>query len=137
MARFLRVVSAICLSLAVLSAAETLLAQTPATASEFYMQYRKIFAAAKKIEDVLPYMSAETKKQVESTPPKERAEMFEFIKMMNDQTNIKVVKETKTATGATLSVTALDSDKKPTTAEVTIVREGNAFKLGKESWTSK
>ena len=137
MTRILRLVSAICLSVAVMSAAETLLAQTAATASEFYLQYRKVFAAAKKVEELLPYMSAEQKKQIESTPPADRAEMFEFVKMMSDQTNVKIVKETKTGTGATLDVTAVDSDKKPVTGVVTIVREGNAFKLGKESWTSK
>ena len=137
MTRILRLVGALCVSLVVMPAGERLLAQTPATASEFYMQYRKVFAAAKKVEELIPYMSAETRKQIESTPAAERAQMFEFVKMMGDQTNVKIVKATPTATGATLSVTALDADKKPTTGEITIVKEGNAFKLGKESWTSK
>lgn len=137
MTRMQRLVSAIALSAAVVSAAEPLLAQTAATASEFYMQYTKVFASAKKVEDLFPYMSAETKKQIESTPAAERVQMFEMVKMMGDHTNVKVVKETKTATGATLNVTALDSDKKPVTGEITIVREANAFKLGTESWTSK
>jgi hypothetical protein len=134
MTRILRAVSAISLSLAVLSAAEPILAQTPATASDFYLQYVKVFASAKKVEDLLPYMSADTKKQIESTPPAERVQMFEMVKMMGDHTNVKVAKETKTATGATLNVTAIDSDKKPVTGEITIVKEGNAFKIGKESW---
>lgn len=103
MTRILRLVSAMCVSVAVMSVAEPLVAQTPATASEFYMQYRKVFASAKKVEELLPYMSAATKKQVESTPAAERAQMFEMVKMMGDQTNVKIVKETRTPTGATLA----------------------------------
>ena len=101
------------------------------------MQYTKVFASSKKIEDLIPYMSAETRKQIESTPAADRAEMFDMVKMIGWHTNVKVVKETKTATGATLNVTALDPDKKLTTGEITIVKEGNAFKIGKESWTTK
>ena len=107
------------------------------SASDFYLQYRKAFDAAKKIEDVLPYMSAETTKQVQATPPAERAQMFEMIKMMGTLTNVKIVKETKTATGATLMVNALDTDKKNTTGTIDIVQEGGKWKLGKESWSSK
>jgi hypothetical protein len=119
----------------VLLAASSLFAQAaPGSASEFYLKYRKAFDAAKKIEDVLPFMSADTKKQIESTPPAQRGEMFEMIKMMGAISNVKSVQETKTAAGATLSVSALDPDKKPTTGEITIVKEGTAWKLGKESW---
>ena len=49
-------VSVVCLPI-VLLAATALFAQagTP-SASDFYLQYRKAFDAAKKIEDVLPFM---------------------------------------------------------------------------------
>jgi hypothetical protein len=138
MTRRLRVVSALCLPMVVLALSSPVRAQAPAgqTGTQFYVEYQKAFSAAKKIEDLLPYMSAGTKKQVEATPPKDRAEMFGMIKMMNTYTGVKVVKETKTATGATLTVEALDSDKKKATGEITLVREGNAWKLDKESWTS-
>jgi hypothetical protein len=68
--------------MAVLAAAITVLAgpalaqvPAPGSASEFYLQYRKAFANAKTIDDLLPYMSAATRKQVEATPPGERADM--------------------------------------------------------------
>ena len=129
--------SIVCLPI-VLAATTSLFAQAAGqSASDFYMQYRKAFDAAKKIEDVLPFMSADTTKQVQATPPAERAQMFEMIKMMGTLTNVKIVKETKTATGATLAVTALDSDKKNTTGTIDIVQEGGKWKLGKESWSSK
>jgi hypothetical protein len=124
----------ICLPI-VLFATASLLAQAPAqSASDFYMQYRKAFDAAKKIDDVLPFMSADTTKQIMATPPAERGQMFEMIKMMGALTNVKITKETRTATGATLTVTGLDSDKKITTGTIDIVQENGKWKLGQESW---
>lgn len=122
-----------------LGAAGSVFAQAPAagSASEFYMKYRKVFDAAKKVEDLLPYMSAETKKQVESTPPGERGQMFEMIKMFGAITNVKIVKEAPSPKGATLTVEALDPDKAKTTGTIEVVKEGPAWKLGKESWKSR
>jgi hypothetical protein len=60
--------------------------------------------------------------------------MFEMIKMMGALTNVKITKETRTATGATLTVTGLDSDKKNTTGTIDIVQENGKWKLGQESW---
>jgi hypothetical protein len=128
--------SVVCLPV-VLFATAPVLAQAAPSASDFYMQYRKAFDAAKKIEDVLPFMSAETTKQIQATPAAERGQMFEMIKIMGALTNVKITKETRTANGATLTVTALDSDKKNTTGTIDIVKENNAWKLGKESWSTK
>jgi hypothetical protein len=126
----------ICLPILLLVTA-SVFAQAATSASDFYLQYRKAFDAAKKIEDVLPFMSADTTKQIQSTPPAERGQMFEMIKMMGALTNVKITKETKTATGATLTVNAIDSDKKPTVGTIDIVQESGKWKLGKESWSSK
>lgn len=122
-----------------MSPAGTVFAQAPAagSASEFYMQYRRVFDSAKKVEDLLPYMSAETKKQVESTPAGERGQMFEMIKMFGAITNVKIVKEVRSPKGATLTVEALDPDKAKTTGSIEVVKEGTAWKLGKESWKSQ
>jgi hypothetical protein len=126
----------ICLPMLLLVTA-SVFAQAATSPSDFYLQYRKAFDAAKKIEDVLPFMSADTTKQIQATPPAERGQMFEMIKMMGTLTNVKITKETKTATGATLTVTAIDSDKTPTIGMIEIVQEGGKWKLGKESWSSK
>jgi hypothetical protein len=111
--------------------------QAQGTASEFYLKYRKAFDAAKKIEELFPYMSAATRKDIESTPAGERSKMFEFIKMMGAVTNMKIAKETPTSTGATLSVTAIDADKAKVTGTIEIVKEGGGWKVGKENWSSK
>ncbi len=106
------------------------------TVSQFYMTYRTAFDKAKTIDELLPYMSKETRAQVEATPAAERPKMFGVIKIMGTLTNVKIVKEEKTATGATLTVEGVDSDKKKTTGTIEVVKENGAWKIGKESWSS-
>ena len=106
------------------------------TATQFYMEYRAAFDQAKAVEDILPFMSASRRKQVESTPADERKQMFEMIKMMGALTNIKITKETRSGNGATLMVDALDGDKSKTTGTVTLVQENGAWKIDKESFKS-
>jgi hypothetical protein len=106
------------------------------TASQFYMAYRAAFDKAASIEQLLPYMSKPTRAQVDATPAAERAKMFEVVKMLGTLTSVKVLKETKTADGVTLTVEGIDSDKKKTTGQVEVVRESGAWKLGGESWSS-
>jgi hypothetical protein len=108
----------------------------PQTASDFYLSYRSAFDKATKIDELLPFMARETRAEVEATPASERAQMFEFIKMVGTLTGVKVIREAKTGTGATLTVEALDPDRKKTVGTINIVREGGAWKLGKESWSS-
>lgn len=108
------------------------------TATQFYMAYRAAFDKATKIDDILPYMCAANRKQAESTPAAERSKMFEMIKMMDTNTKVKVLKEDKQTDGSVvLAVTAYDTDqKKDVSAKVTVVKEGGAWKLVKEAWTS-
>lgn len=108
------------------------------TATQFYMAYRAAFDKATKIEDILPYMCAENRKQAESTPADERAKMFGMIKMMDTNTKVKVLREDRQVDGSVvLGVSAYDTDqKKDVGATVTIVKEDGAWKLVKESWTS-
>jgi len=127
----------ICLPLVLLATASVFSQAATQSPSDFYLQYRKAFDAAKKIEDVMPFMSADTTKQIQATPPAERAQMFEMIKMMGTLTNVKIAKEAHAGNGATLTVTALDSDKKNTIGTIEIVQEGGKWKVGKESWSTK
>jgi Domain of unknown function (DUF4878) len=136
MRRLLRA-TVVCSAIVLLATGSLFAQAAAASASDFYLQYRKAFDAAKKIEDVLPFMSADMTKQIQATPPAQRGEMFDMIKMMGTLTNVKIVKETRTGNGATLTVNALDSDKKNTVGTIDIVKENGAWKLGKESWSSK
>ena len=99
------------------------------------MAYRAAFAKAGKVEDLFPFMGAAQRAQVEKTPAAERPEMFKFIKEFNNFANVKVLRETKSATGATLEVEGITpEDKKKATATVEVLREGGAWKIGRESW---
>ena len=124
--------AALCAAMALLT---PLAAQTK-TASQFYMDYRTAFDKATKIDDVLPYMSKQRADEVAATPADERAKMFEMIKMMGALTEVKILKEAKTPDGATLTVEALDPEKKKTTGTVKVIKEGDAWKLDGESWKS-
>lgn len=132
---FVRLAVALVMVLAVATAAA---AQAPTqTASEFYMAYRAAYAKAKTIEDLSPYMSKEMRAMVEKTPAAERPKMFEFTKQMSTSlSNVKVVKETKTDEGVTLTVEAMDGKEKMT-GQVRIVMESGAWKMGRESWSNK
>ncbi len=108
------------------------------TATEFYKEYQASFAKAKKLEDITSYWSAERVKQVNQMPAAQRPQAFEMIKSLSSMyTNIAVVKEDKNADGSvTLSLTAVDADKKKATGKANIVKEGGAWKVGEESWSS-
>ena len=130
--RAVSLTAALCAAVALLT---PLAAQTK-TASQFYMDYRTAFDKATKIDDVLPYMSKQRADEVAATPADERAKMFEMIKMMGALTEVKILKEAKTPDGATLTVEALDPEKKKTTGTVKVIKEGDAWKLDGESWKS-
>ncbi|MCC7009946.1 MAG: DUF4878 domain-containing protein [Acidobacteria bacterium] len=114
-------------------------AQAPAagekTASQAYLEYRAAFEKAKKVEDLLPYMAAARRKDIESTPAGERGKMFEMIKMFDTNRNVKILKETRSGATATLSVEGTDEGQKAT-GTITMVREGTAWKVDKEDWKS-
>jgi hypothetical protein len=119
----------------VLALASITIAQSQ-TASQFYTTYRDAFDKATSVDDLVPYLSKPMKEQVEATPAADRSKMFEMMKMMGTITEMKIVKEAKTADGATLTVEALDPDKKKTTGTVQVVKEGDEWKLGTESWSA-
>jgi|SRR6185436_10292637 len=106
------------------------------TASQFYTRYRTAFDKAKKIEDLTPFLSKKSLDMVNATPAAERPKFFEMMKMMGSITDVKILKETKTADGAMLAVEAMDPDKKKTNGKVEVVKEGSDWKLGSENWSS-
>ena len=105
------------------------------TASQFYMRYRAAFDKAKKIEDLTPFLSKKSIDMVNATPAAERPKFFEMMKMVGSLTDVKILKETKTADGAVLAVEALGPDKQKTNGKVEVVKEGADWKLGNENWS--
>jgi len=106
------------------------------TATEFYLAYRVVFDKAKSVADIRPWHSKAVQAKMDATSKEDAVMMFDMLKEFAAVTKLKVVKETKTASGATLSVEALDSDQKKATGEVFLVREGGVWKLERERWSS-
>jgi len=126
-----------CLTGALALATTAAEAQGEQSATQFYTAYRAAFAKATKIDELLPYMSKARKAEIEKMPAGERAKTFAFIKELDTVTQIKVIKEAKTANGVTLSTEGIDGDKKKSTGTIDVIREDGAWKLGKESWSTK
>ena len=105
------------------------------TASQFYMRYRAAFDKAKKIEDLTPFLSKKSLDMMNATPAAERPKFFEMMKMVGTITDVRILKETKTADGAMLAVEALGPDKQKTNGKVEVVKEGADWKLGNENWS--
>jgi len=128
----------VCL-LFVISAAPVIGAQAPPaneTATQFYTRYLAAFQKATKMEQILPFMSAERVTEFNNAPAEMKSGALEMFKMMA-ATNIKVTKEAATTSGATLTATGIDSmEKKPQYGTVTLVKEKGAWKISKESWTN-
>ena len=126
-----------CLTAAFVLAATAVQAQTEQSATQFYMAYRAAFAKATKVDELLPYMAKARRAEIEKTPAGERSKMFAFIKEFDTVTQIKVVKETKSGSGVTLSTEGVDGDKNKSTGTIEVLREDGGWKLGKESWSTK
>ena len=117
-----------------LLALPVLAADKPGEGTKFFMNYRAAFQEAKAVEELFPFLSKERISQVEKTPKQDRVKMFELMKMM-DMKNVKVTKETETATGYTLEATGEGGmEGGPSKGTIRIVREDRKLKLGEESW---
>jgi hypothetical protein len=115
-------------------------ASSPQTASQFYLEYRAAFDKAKKLDDILPFMTAQKRQQAEAMPAIVRDLGLESMKATKTVTGVKVLKEESTASGVMLTVEgARPAQSKTGTmmiakGTVTIVKEGGAWKIGTESW---
>lgn len=125
---------ALVVALVAVGAAQTA-TSTYKTAGEFYLAYRAAFVKATTIDELTPWMSKARRDQIGKETPADRKEMFEMIKMFDDRTNIKVVKESATATGAELQVEGISAESKSKgTGVITLMKEGGAWRIDRESW---
>jgi hypothetical protein len=127
-----------CAPLLALAFAATLSAQptgTYKTGGEYYLAYRAAFMKAKTIDEIVPWMSKQRRDQVAKESPADRKEMFDMIKAFDDRTNVKVLKETPTGSGAELQVEGVSAESKAKgTGVITLVKEDGAWRIDRESW---
>ena len=114
--------------------------QTAETATQFYVRWRTTVLNAKSIGEITPFWTAETIEEFNMEPDSAKAGALDMVKRVYSmQTDVKVIKETATPDGVTLSLEALDRDGKPVISSVGIVKENAAWKIpaGVERWTPK
>ena len=118
----------------VLAGGLVLQAQPPKTASQVFLDYRAAFEKATTVDEILPFQAKATRDQIEKTPAAQRKQMFEMMKAMSDARGVKVIKETKNATGVELAVEGTTPDKKTSTGKIQMVQENGAWKVANEDW---
>jgi hypothetical protein len=110
-------------------------AATYKSGSEFYLAYRSAFDQATSIDELLPWVAQGRREQIAKAPPQERREAFEMIKMFDDRVDVKVVKETPSASGAELLVEGISAERRSkATGVITLVKEGGAWRIERENW---
>lgn len=113
-------------------------AQPPSqTATQVYLEYRRAFDTADSIEDLFPFMAASVRTELEKMSATERAQIFGLVKVLGVVTNLKIVKESTTLQGVTLTVEGKDADGSNSVGTVTLVREDGALKMTSENWSPK
>lgn len=112
---------------AALLAATLIVAAQPKTGAQFYAEYREAFAKAKGFNEIAPLMSKAQREKLASIPAEQQKVLWDLSKQM-DVRDLKVVKETPTANGATLEITAVGLDNSKVKGTVKLVKEGGAWK---------
>jgi hypothetical protein len=109
------------------------------TATDFYLRYRKTATAAKSVDEILAFWNSQLLHEYNMEPDDVKAGTLGMVKRMESSlTDVRVLKESATASGATLLLEAIGPDKKPMTGSVDLVKENGAWKLVEaEQWKPK
>ncbi len=111
----------------------------PESGTEFYLRYRRTAIAATSVDEVLAFWSSELLHEFKMEPEDARAGTLDMVKRMEASLgDVRVVQETATPNGATLSLEAIGPDKKPRSGTIELVKENGAWKLVEaEQWKPK
>lgn len=122
------------LALALGLAALPALAQKAKTATQYYQEYAAAFEKAKSIDDLVAYMPKEAQEQLKKASAEEKKQGFEMMKAMGAK-QVKVIKETASASGATLDVEGVGGlAGGKMTGTVALVKDASGWRIDKESW---
>lgn len=105
----------------------------PKTGTQFYNEFRAAYAKAKGFNDIASWMSKAQKEKLASIPPEQQKALWDVNKQM-DAKDVKVVKETPTANGATLDITGIGLENKMIKGVVKLVKEAGAWKWDGEEF---
>ncbi len=108
---------------------------TPADPLEFYKGYLAVLAKAKSLDELLPYYTAELSQGLRKMPKEMQGN---YLKMnVRQLTDLKVTKQSVTASKAEFQMTAKTAKGTETTGAATLVKEGGAWKVEDESWATQ
>src|SRR5262245_14806414 len=121
------------LIVAALTFTTTLTAQATKTPTQAYMEYHAALMKAKSLDDLMPFVSAAAKKETASFPAEMKQGAPDMMREMTVQPGFKVTKEDIAGAKATLTVEGVNKAKAKTVITVSMVKEGTAWKLEKET----
>lgn len=111
---------------------------TQETPTQAFNAYRKARASATTYGEVLPFMEPKGRSMIESMPPPAQAKMFELLKKFaGTYSEVAVTKETVTGDTALLELSGKDPKGQAATGTVPMTRDGSAWRVGTEKWSSK
>ena len=122
------------LALLVLAFAAPASAADSKAATQAYMDYNAAVAKATTLAEVLPYLSADYRKGLESRP---KADHPEWLKRLKDSVmkDVKVSSEEISGNKATLMATGTSASGNAMRGKISLVKEGSAWKLDEQGWS--
>ena len=104
------------------------------TGTQLYARYQAAIPKATKLDELQAFWSADLVKQFNAAPPEQRVDLEGMKRMYGMMTAVKVVKETSSTTGATLTLEGVTRDGKQLTNRHRVPYQGErrleAFRPG-------
>ena len=108
--------------------------QKPSGPLETYKAYLEVLAKAESLDQLLPYYTKELAEGLAKMPKEMQGNYLKANRRV--LTDLRVTKETVTATKAEFQMTAVTPDKKHTSGTATLVKEGDAWKIDEDAWAT-
>ena len=106
------------------------------TGTQVYLDYHATLMKATKLEEILPYLSAEYRGMLESRPKKDGPVWLGRLKEGTPVKDLKVTKETVEGNKCTVEGTGTSARGNAIHGRIHLVKEGGAWKIEDEAWAT-
>jgi hypothetical protein len=106
------------------------------TGTQVYLDYRAALQKATKLEEILPFMSAEYRQMLESQPKKDAALWLGRLREGTPVKDLKITKETAEGNKCTVEGTGTSARGNAIHGKIHLVKEGGAWKIDEEAWAT-
>jgi hypothetical protein len=109
------------------------------SAIQTYIRFRATVVNAKAIDEVTAFWGGPLMYEFNQMPDADKTATLEMVKRIESMTSdVKILKETATGAGVTLTLEGIGRDKKVMTGSVDLVKENGVWKLAaQEQWHPK